>query len=178
MTDLDIELEGLRNWLAVVAKGMTLGKGNTHADWQDVAQEGWVAAWRAGQSYRPSTDGRGTREGWMKYKAEKAMLSVPRGRKYKEQPVEADRGVWDELQATDNLDAIETAYHSGEILAALAGLTPRQREYLYRRFWLGQTYTEMAKEMNTPNPGTLWIAKKYGAKARLTEALAHLVDAA
>lgn len=178
--ELDTLLESFRGWLVSVSRRMTLGKGNTHADWQDVAQEGHIAMWRAAQDW----DGRGTREGWMKYKAQGAMFNSLRTRLMSELPYEhthEDSGreldVWTGLFGFDNLDAVETAYHAGEIMDALCELSTHQREYIYRKFWLGQTYKEISEAMHSSNPSTLWSAKQYGARDKLRKSLKHLADA-
>jgi hypothetical protein len=78
------------------------------------------------------------------------------------------------LQAADLLAAAEWAYHHGEIAAAMADLTPRQREYVYIRFWLNYQATDRALYFGYDPDGGLWNASN-GAKARLRGRLAHLV---
>lgn len=170
-TDLDELLKSYRGWLVTVARKLV--KDEHSVSWEDLAQEGHIAMWRAYKDW----DGRGTVDGWMKFKGYRAMLTTLRPRKMSERAADGESPVWDGFNHSDNLEAVETGYHNGEILAAINELTPKQREYVYRRFYLGETYSEMQAAMHTPNPGSMWFAKPYGAKTRLAKALAHLADA-
>ncbi len=85
----------------------------------------------------------------------------------------------------DTIDEIEIAYHHGEIMGALQALTPKQRAYVYARFWCGidapaGSRNEGVKQAKEQNPlmrrDVLWTGNRTttGAKQRLAESLAHL----
>ena len=67
------------------------------------------------------------------------------------------------------LGRIELAYHHGEIAQALDGLTPREREYVFLRFWCGWKLPQMREHFGY-EPSALWRK----ARPKLTLALAHL----
>lgn len=72
-------------------------------------------------------------------------------------------------------EGVIMAYHHGEIAQALDSLTPRQREYVELRFWRGMEHPELEAHFGY-NPGSLWSAKKGGARVRLAKELAHLAS--
>jgi DNA-directed RNA polymerase specialized sigma24 family protein len=75
--------------------------------------------------------------------------------------------VWDALSI--DLGEVEMAYHHGEIMNALSALPPKQRAYIWLKYWKGYTDTEM-KAIFGYRPKTLGdIAHK-----KLAEDLMHL----
>lgn len=89
---------------------------------------------------------------------------------------EPDEGQWSWtslLAAPDLLSAVELAYHEGEILKALNELEPRDRQYVYSRFWEGKTDTEIAAELEVSNKylGGRW---KKQVRPKLLASLSHL----
>ena len=80
------------------------------------------------------------------------------------------------LEAADLLDAVDWAYHHGEILDCLHGLTLDDRTYVYSRFWQGKTDTEIAAERGVSNKmlGNRW---KRTIRPALAERLSHLAGA-
>lgn len=168
-------LAEMRPWLGVQARRLI--RGNTHADWRDVAQEGWIAGWEAAQSW----NGASSIERWMRSKALWRMYSFLRVRRqFREQPFavaeEREFGFdpWADLAVLDDDEGAALAYHRAEILDAIREIPPRQQEYVLRSFFLGESYTEVAEAMGVENLSVYWSHRKYGARKRLREALAHL----
>lgn len=174
-------LEGQRAWLYVVARNLSKHKPERI---EDLCQEGWVAAWRAMSTYDME---RGASLRWyMRKKAKLRMLEVIMSNEAwlgREQRVrgtgkQQDDAIdphletyMDAMSVGDNIDALLLAYHEGEILAALERLTPKQREYVYRRFWLNEAVNDIKRAMST-NTSTMWA----NAKKTLERELAHLAD--
>lgn len=173
MRDEQDLLLAYRPWLRKVAAGMTLP---TLAE--DLAQEGWIAMWRAMQSY----DGSSPLDWWLKRKAEDKMRTVvrdwtaqkrnlhrtyPAGDPMEDSYREGGASIWDELIV--ELGSIELAYHRGQVLAAINRLAPREREYVTLRFWGGLNYPELTEHFGYPPQG-LWRT----SQAKLRESLAHL----
>lgn len=90
---------------------------------------------------------------------------------------EAAPDLWEQLIAVDALDAVELAYHKGQIVAALSDLKPQYRSYVAMRFWGGMRDVDIAVEMGTTNKvvGTWW---SRSIRPVLRERLEHLVGAA
>lgn len=123
--------------------------------------------WKAYQCYDPQ---RGPMEMWIKASARWRMKDVIGKRMSIVEDAEDDLA---ELDMMFVVDGIENAYHEGEIVAAINSLTPAQREYVYRRFWLGQTERDM-KVYFGYTPTGLWHSTKNGARMKLRKELAHL----
>lgn len=151
-----------RPWLRKVGAGMT-----TPDRAEELSQEGWIALWKASRSF----DGSAPLDWWLKRKAHGRMLDVIRNwRTSPNVPVEVEHAVWERLLV--ELPEIEWAYHSGEILAALDRLTPREREYVVARFWGGLNYPELTAHFGYPPQG-LWAT----ARRKLARELGHLAVA-
>lgn len=168
------ELEALRGWLTRLAKSFM--KVNSVMSWEDLAQEGWIAMWKAHQKFDPSK-GQGDLTMWLKANARwrmKTVLSRTRSDLAVDWDQADDDGIW-QLEAGDVVDDIMSAYHDGEIQAAIDALTPRQREYVMLRFYLGYQHPELEGHFGY-NPGGLWSSKKNGARLKLADALKHLVE--
>jgi DNA-directed RNA polymerase specialized sigma24 family protein len=161
-------------------------------DCEDVAQEGRIAMWKAAEKYDPS---KGPLDMWLKAHARWRMKSVRGNRSWtgndarptlggRESVVRSvaylsdlltdDNGIVGMLEAADLLSGIEWAYHHGEIAVAMAELTPRQREYVFLRFWVGYQLPQM-RDYFGYDPQGLWSSPKNGAKTRLRARLSHLV---
>ena len=82
----------------------------------------------------------------------------------------------DLLLAADALGDVEWAYHHGEIMEALSGLSAQNREYVLRRFWMGYNDSEVARELGVSTSGmhNRWVRT---IRPRLVEALSHLAGA-
>lgn len=98
------------------------------------------------------------------------------------EPLDTDRDSiddpdWDvHVEAADVLEAVEWAYHHGEILEALRSLPERHREYVLMRFWGGMTNAEIAahQDVRLGNISRTW---NEAIKPKLAEQLEHLADA-
>lgn len=158
---------------------------------EDLAQEAWIALWQATRTY----DGRGgvTLDYWLMRNAHDRMRVMIRHwtaqcRDARRTELAGDPWakieafsddhtndftgvasdvVWVEL-ITD-LTGIENAYHYGEIAHAMAELTPRQREYIYFRYFCGFDTSELTAHFGYP-------PKTIGQQARknLAKSLSHL----
>lgn len=168
MTDADIDatLAPYRRWLLKVA---TVYLPRQPHEWQDLAQEGWIAMWRALASYDPN---KGALASWLTTAARLRMLTCVkrslwlgtpsrRGhvRELPAPPVDTD---WEWIQELSPVVLeLELAYHRGEIAEAIDRLPPRAREAVIRRFWFGD-----------PVPTGNWVT----AKRFLAKELAHLQE--
>jgi RNA polymerase sigma factor (sigma-70 family) len=177
-----------RTWLYRAATGI-LGPGSDFLD--DLAQEGYIAMWRAAGTHDPR---QGALPAWLTLKARYRMIEVAGRRNWTGRPARRDgrskisdgtpvsldaeygNGVtlaelvaWPEL-----IDRVELAYHHGEILRAISRLSPQQRKYVLARFWYRMSHSEMAKEIFGYDPSALWTSPRNGARQKLAAALAHL----
>lgn len=152
-----------RPWLRKVAVGMT-----SPQQAEDLAQEGWIALWRALRAHDAS---KSPQDYWLKTQAHRRMLTVVRnwGTTTNAQHVAIGdtAGIWEQLQT--ELPELENAYHHGQICAALAALTPREREYVQLRFWGDLRGAELKAHFGY-QPHALWRT----AKPKLEAALSHL----
>lgn len=125
-------------WLRAVSAGMT----SRIPQWtEDLAQEGWVAMWRA----LVKADGSSPTDYWLKRCATARMSSVMRDwqaqcRDIRRTTLIAD---WTEFDGVGALEAVEPAYHDGDLLAVLNELSLSDREYVWRRFWGDIPRTEL-----------------------------------
>lgn len=162
-----------RPWILAEAREINGGPG-----WrvQDLAQEGWIEMWA-----RLSTDSwnkrlpqdlalklhardrmKTVRRNWLSMKN---SIAEPPSTSFGDSPM-------DELLWTTSLGEVEWAYHHGEIHRVICEqLSPREREYVYLRFWCGYQLPEMRAHFGY-NPSTLWKT----ARAKLSEALSSLVS--
>ncbi len=179
-TSKDDFLISQKGWLYVVARNML--RNFEEFTPEDLAQEGLIAMWRHYESHDPS---RGASLQWyLRKRAKLRMIEVlmrngqwfgmdqrHRGtadqRSNSMDPQEGD--YLDAMSVGDNIDDVMWAYHEGEVARALDALTPKQREYVFRRFWLGEPVSEIKRAMQT-NTSTMWAS----AKKRLEKELAHL----
>lgn len=163
-----------RPWLRTTANGMCRQFPERA---EDLAQEGWIAMWRSIGNFPGDVPS----DSWLKASAVKRMYShirdwtaqcrdiritdlagVPGMR-----TVDDRVDVWDALWV--DLGDVEMAYHHGEIMTALAALPPRQRLYIWFKYWRGYTDTEM-KTVFGYRPKTLGDV----VHKRLAEELADL----
>jgi len=162
------DLGAYRGWLQKVAGNM-IGFGDPRLD--DLIQEGYIAMWKALSTFSSS---RGSQDWWLKYKAHGRMLEVVRRTVHRNED-ELSEAPEEALAAPDLLEALELAYHEGEIAEAISRLTPKQRRYVVARFWLGLSGNEM-KQLGVfaYDPSALWNSRKNGARWKLQESLQHL----
>lgn len=149
---------------------------------RDLAQEGWIAMWRAAQTDPPAGVSRQTylmntaRYRMQKCITKQTWLGMPTrrttgyggtARRVWARDVEVAHGGIADLGDLDekgtSYEDIEYAYHHGEIMTALAGLTPLQRQKVFRTFWLDE---------RMPTGG--WWYGSGGVRERLATQLAHL----
>lgn len=127
------------------------------AMWEDVLNEGRIAIWDV-LTKRPDADSRYVSAAMSNRMTSAASRDDWTGKPSQQGRVEASRRTvasfddpdfaW-EPAAPDLLDDVLRAYHHGELMAALNQLTPRQRHYVYSRFWEGKTNAEIAAELDT-----------------------------
>ncbi len=181
--DDSVLLAQYRGWLRKVAAGLI----GDHALVDDLAQEGWVAMWRALSTYDPA---RGALPGWLTDHAYWRMLTCVQNEAWLGRPKRAlgrgrirdhvehpasDAPVWEMLAAADLLDGVVWAYHRGQILDAIARLSPSQRRYVYLRFWRGYKLPDLVAEFGY-DPSALWTSCRNGAKYKLRLALEALAS--
>jgi DNA-directed RNA polymerase specialized sigma24 family protein len=160
-------LEELRPWLKAVARRLTIDP----VQRQDLAQEGWIAAWRTLDEQHPNPAALArTAAAWrMKdafYRRQSFGSERERGRNGVVHPIPAALIETDFPPVWDDLDQVLEAYHHGEIMAAVNSLSERQQQRVIDRFWKG-IYSD----------GRWWSEPVTGARAILREQLGHLRDA-
>jgi len=174
-------LEEYRGWLRKVAIGL-VGANLV----EDLAQEGWIAMWRALRSHDPA---KGALPAWLTLNAfyrmcdcarDEAWLGRPRRHLGRGKLADAteyatadDVAVWDRLTAADLADDLMWGYHTGQILAAINRLSPQQRRYVYLRFFRGYRYPDLVEAFGY-DPQGLWSSPKNGARGKLRAELAEL----
>lgn len=166
-----------RPWLRKVALGMCR---QFPEQSEDVAAEGWVALWRSIRSYPGNEDV--PADNWLKAAALNKMRSAVRNHTAQCRDArltalaglpgmrESDKkevDIWDALCV--DLGAVELAYHHGEIMEAVNALPPKQRLYVFLKYWKGYTDTELITIFGY-RPKTLGTV----AHAKLSKELAHL----
>jgi RNA polymerase sigma factor (sigma-70 family) len=157
----------------------------------DLAQEGWIAVWRA----RPTAPvtiidcdelvswctvvARNAMRNWIRSEILAQKSGGPGESKVENKvvPTQMYGGAPELLElhdlATALWDGIEltvNAYHHGRVLEALASLPPRQREYVVERFWNCRSTTELHHGVFSP---ATWTQ----AKRNLRRDLADLIPA-
>lgn len=192
--DEGLLLADYHKWLHYIAYKMT----DDDSIHDDLVQEGRIAMWRAMQTHDPD---KGALPSWVTTAAKQRMKDFlyghgqPTGREATRgsREVETDtsvdalleEGLEAALGVSEALEGVELSYHHGEILKALATLSPSQREYVFLRFWGGMDPSTRVPEMRRIidqfpilKKRFLWTgtSKQVGAKDRLREALSHLVE--
>lgn len=128
-------LENYRKWLHWYVRNTYSG------DWEDIAQEGWIAMWKALQTYDPT---KGALPSWLTTAAKMRMSDVVRRHHWtgtpsvkghvREKPATPVDPDWDwvdeKLERADAFAYVEMAYHHGEILSALSMLPPREKQWV------------------------------------------------
>jgi len=152
--------------------------------WDDLTQEGYIAAWRALKTYSPE---RGALPSWIMLKVDSRIRSLVTGSGWLGSPkpsvmkpvipttsVSLDFtqdtviGLMDSLQTSQSCEYVAMRYHSGEIVRALNELSPVQREIVVRVFWARESLTHISLSMGKQRDyasQTLRLAyKKLGPK--------------
>lgn len=174
-------LERYRRWIFKVANEMCGSK-----PWliDDLAQEGHIAMWKALKTFDES---KGTLPHWLTKCARWRMGEVlrrrelwtgtdnQRGHERFDPPIAVDPQSATYIDAiTDGaeiIDKVLSRYHDGDISRALDELTEQQRDYVIRRFWNDESYTDLFMHFRK-NPSDLWKT----AKPKLAKELAHLAS--
>lgn len=139
----------------------------------DLYQDAMEAMWK--ELLKAEEKGRSLNDSFLTHKARWVMIDRVRKGRW-ESPVEPDE---DDGWPLDKpvLDDPDMLAHRPEIRAAIAGLTPRQREYIYLRFWKDYRKPDM-KQTGISQANWYGSGGSAGAKAILASKLAHLADAA
>lgn len=167
--DVDTELAKYRSWLTQTALGMNNHESVVGPD--DIAQEGYIAMWKAFKRYDAT---RGPLDMWLKANARWKMKTFVQ--RQIAPVVEDATDEFDQLDSATILSDVELAYHHGAIADAIARLSPKQREYVLRRFWCGEKLPEL-KEAFGYDPTALWSSPRNGAKHKLRRMLYKLESA-
>lgn len=153
--------------------------------WDDVLQEGRIVQWQV-LSKRPESAPAYvsaamsnrlneviTRRSWFGSEAKRGHPVDPIRRKDRYSFDDPDFG--DIAGAASTIDAVIFAYHEGEILKALNGLTERQKTYVYLRFWEGLSTPEIAAKFDLSKQA---MEAEWRTKTRpaLVERLQHLKE--
>jgi RNA polymerase sigma factor (sigma-70 family) len=159
-----------RPWLRVTAADLLQGRPPHFIE--EVAQEGWIAMWRALHEDRDVTV-KAPLDWWLKRQALRRMQNAVRDLFV---PVKQRQHVFtddvpDLVAASAELENIELAYHHGEIRAAVDRLPPREREYVLLRFWGGYTYPQLVTHFGY-NTSAVWRV----VRPKLVSDLERLAD--
>jgi DNA-directed RNA polymerase specialized sigma24 family protein len=125
-------------WLAKESRRLTV----VSNDWEDLAQEGLIAMWKALETFDPE---KGSQVTYLQRAARLRMADVVRRNTWtgtpsarghtRERPATPVDVSWDWTHAptADRLSAAEWAYHRSELLTAVSGLTGYGRRYVQRK---------------------------------------------
>lgn len=149
-------LDEFKQWLKYTA--WTLADSHDHQ--KELAQEGWIEIWKTWKKY----PGRG--KSYYRVAARHRMLKTLKALALTEVPTDDTA----EIDSAVSFE-LESAYHDGEINAAIEKLKPRQREYVRLRFWNQYNPTELARHFGTA-PDKIWNRTKNV----LSKELKHLGD--
>jgi RNA polymerase sigma factor (sigma-70 family) len=181
--DQNTLLAQYRGWLCAVAAGLVQDSQQR----EELAQEGWIAMWRAAQVFDES---KGALPAWLTQHALWRMRDRSRDQRWTGRPdrrmgrspvvgvVEyprSDHLLWESLEAVDAMEGVMWAYHRGAILDAISRLTPGQRKYVYLRFWCGFRGPDMVAAFGY-DPHGLWSSPTNGARKKLRASLYRLAD--
>lgn len=187
-------------WLASTARFLLPAN---DPDVEDLEQEGRIAMWKAVGSHDPSrghperdTTGGGPLTMWMRANARWRMKEVRSNRcwtghdsstrptlgghapritsvHYLSELFDNQDAMANLLEAADLMQGVEMAYHRGEIAEAMSSLSPRQREYVYLRFWQGYNTGDLTRHFGYDPTTGMWSGKE-AARGKLRRELAHL----
>ncbi|MFC6154591.1 ECF RNA polymerase sigma factor SigK [Nocardioides yefusunii] len=152
------------------AHGLALRVVRNPSHAQEVTQEAYLEVWRHGARFDAS---RGSARGWLLTIVHRAAVdrvrstesATRREHAWEQQSVEAQAPA----SGTDQTaEAVEDALERRRVRAAVAGLTPVQREAVALAYFGGYTHTEVATMLEVPL-GT--------AKTRIRDGLIRLRDA-
>jgi RNA polymerase sigma-70 factor (ECF subfamily) len=127
------------------AFGLAYGLLGNLSDTEEVVQEVFLAAWRAGDSYDPN---RGSTRTWLLSMVRNRCIDVLRARRRR--PIEPLPETIDppaDLNVSEEAAAIADA---ATARAALAGLPVEQREVIELAYFRGLSHTEIAGQLSLP----------------------------
>jgi DNA-directed RNA polymerase specialized sigma24 family protein len=154
----------------------------SHADADDVLQEARIATWRA----LPRAATKDNPRAWLSVITFMRIIEIldretwTGHTRVRGQPVDPLRAAGkrslddpaftlaEDLDGPSWVDSALFSYHEGEIARAISELSPRQRQYVYLRFWCGYGHMEIKGEFGMSD--STWD----GAKVHLRQSLAHL----
>jgi RNA polymerase sigma-70 factor (ECF subfamily) len=121
-----------------------------HATTEDLAQEVFLAAWRAASSFR----GQATALTWLSRIATNACLDHwRRGRRHRMVRLDPDQTLDDRVSATEHSEARAMAREQvAEVREAMADLPAKQRAAILLRHFLDLSYVEIAEVLDTSIP--------------------------
>lgn len=168
-----IDTEVYEVWMMRTAKALASRIWSVNISWEDLAQEGWLAMCKADESFN-GHNGETGRVLWAKAKARWAMLEYLRVHVDSEHEVSKFDMDFDmEDLSFAEPPPVDSARLEAVRKAVNTVLTPKQQEYVYKRFWLGMGHRDVVR---TGSSSSTWSDVRYkGAKQRLSKALAHLV---
>lgn len=182
-SELDV-LNELRPYLVIESRKYSTDLGTQ----QDLAQEGWIAAWKVLRDDRYQDHP--NKMGLARKSARWRMLDVLNTGVSEGSPSMQGKAVVRNATPVDPnpddkenvLDAVQTiqegleeAYHKGEIREALASLTARQKDYVFKRFWMDMSTEQLRKEGYSYS---LWYGghPERSVRNALSQRLEHLKD--
>ncbi len=189
-SDLSVEetIAAYDRWAHVVANSRL---SPSHPDHDDLVQEARIGIWQSLAKYDPAMgalpsyvtqaakwkmDDAVQRRKWTGQETTRGVRVEDRDRYTDSLDALVDAGLDQMLSAADMLDEVTMAYHYGQIHRAIAALDEPQREYVYLRFWLGLSGTEIEAKTGVKE-STQRLRFKRTVAPVLREHLSHLVDA-
>jgi len=182
--EIDQILKDYNNWLYKTARSLCKDSHKV----EDLVQEGRIAMWKAEESYNPD---KGSLVSWAMFKAKNRMLTslvedrwVGNTRPPGSLAAKSPTPVSDEfltVEISHMPDFVLTSYHRDEIVKAINDLRPKQRQYVYCKFWLDYMPADLVEEFGSYSAASAnWYrgSKDKGAKLRLQESLEHLRELA
>lgn len=177
MINEPVLLAELRPWLRSKAASL-LGASEQHHT-EDLAQEAWIAVWKALPT-RPAAITEYTElVAWcravavnrMRYTRRKEIWQVSAKVRNGVPAGDFINELAEALSGSESLESVDVSYHDGKLALALDALPPRQREYVVARFWYGMSNPELAVHFGVVRPdATLWNGPRK-AKERILAAL-------
>lgn len=143
---------------------------------QDLAQEGWIAAWRAFQK-DPRENPLAFAKQAAKWQMTRCVNDVRwttnagvRGPHTALRPVPIDSTSVDWERLVEEFDVV-VAYHDNEIARAIDGLSDIEKKYVQLRFWGGLNSPELREHFGY-EVSKVWTR----TKGKLADRLAHLKE--
>lgn len=171
--DPETVLANYEKWVVRKAADMTADRELQ----KDLAQVGRIAIWEACKSFNGMS---GSLPSWVTFKARNAMrdhFSTPKwGRVSDDVPADHTDpldAAWSRMVKDRSNHDNDWIAHRREVVAAINTLSPRQREYVYLRFFCDYKAPELRKHFGY-DPQGLWSSPKNGAKNKLRPQLVHL----